>query len=151
MDKTNYTVLSVVAIVAITAIVAIFIHAKAPQGVSLGEAATTARAVLSLPLTGQVVADGPNDAPAPSGNALDLNDDGVIDKKDSQILGLVVDRVQFCPRNKRCDVDGNTVVDIYDLAALNARILEQSVPLDTTSAPAQDYDEALIAATGVIG
>jgi hypothetical protein len=151
MDKTNYTVLSLVAIVAITAIVAIFINAKAPQGLAPLETTIgpTARAVLSVPLTGRVTAEAPREI-TPEGNRLDLNDDGSLDDDDSAILALVIDRVQFCPRSKRCDVNGDNVVDVHDLAALNARIIETQIASepDASTTPTRSADALLVAVTG---
>lgn len=130
MDKTNYTVLSIVAIVAITAIVAIVVKAKGADRVpSIEEIALSADATLDVQFTGMVIAsDSPLVVSEPAaGNRIDLNDDGVLNAKDSDILGLVIDRVQFCPRSKQCDITGDDIVDMQDLGALNARIVDNGI------------------------
>ncbi len=151
-DTTNYTVLSLVAIVALTAIVAMFIAARPAE---LGVATVSGNSIFSLSLTGRVTAEAPVSEPEPN-NYLDLNDNGKIDAADAEILGLVIDRVQFCPRNKRCDVDGNTVIDMSDLGALNALIVQERAavvePIQPVYAPSPSgqSSDLLAASLGVI-
>lgn len=124
MDKTNYSVLSIVAIVAITAIVAMFIHERAPNALlsNAVDAATPTARVIDIPLTGHVVAEAPRETKAPL--RIDLNNDGSLTVADAALLSSVIDRAQFCPRNKQCDLTADGIVDTADLGELNAHILK---------------------------
>lgn len=135
MDKTNYPVLSLVAVVAIVAIVAIFLNARVSTGfMPLDKgAALVGNMIFDASLTGHVTADTtPPIVSESKHNPYDLNNNDVFDVGDATILGEVIDRVRFCPKNKQCDVDGDGVVDMNDLGQLNAKIIQSQPAQDTT-------------------
>jgi hypothetical protein len=136
MDRTNYTLLSIISIVAITAILAMFLFARAGEGVQAPADALTG--LFSVSITGHVTASAPQQErqPQPQGDPLDLNNDGKLDAADAVLLGQVIDRAQFCPRNKRCDVNGDGVIDMQDLGLLNSEIISRS-PAKTAQPTAQ--------------
>ena len=142
MDKTNYPLLSIVAIVAITAVVAMFLSARVDGGITpLSEgAAITANALLDVPITGMVASEpAPPAKPARTVHRFDFNEDGSLSEKDAVVLGHVIDRVQFCPRNTQCDVNSDDFVDIQNLGAVNAILLREAPPAPQPPAPTPVY------------
>jgi hypothetical protein len=138
MDKTNYTLLSIVAIVAITAVVSIFLHARAGDGLMpVAEGASATGNVVRSGITGNVVVQ---EQQVQTGNKLDLNGDNRLTSEDAELLGEVIDRLQFCPKHKYCDLDSSGVIDINDLALLNRYILEDHI----ASAPVQAPTETVV-------
>jgi hypothetical protein len=139
MDRTNYPLLSLVSIVAITAVVAMFLSARASDGLpSVDDAVAVAgNAVFDIHLTGMVSAEETQVEPVRYTLPLDFNANSKLDRGDAEVLGLVIDRVQFCPRNTRCDVNEDGFVDIADLGALNAQILQQEAIQPTTTTRTQ--------------
>lgn len=161
MDRTNYALLSLVSIVAIVAVIAMFLHARVPsQGLPPIQDAPSvvANAVLDVPITGKVTLGGSEiAAPAPSrtsGSSYDLDWSGSLDANDAKILSLVIDRVQFCPKNRNCDIDGNGVIDLRDLGQLNSLIIaartakESSTSSPTSVASVSTDNSGMIGAAG---
>lgn len=155
MDKTNYTVLSLVAIVALTAIVSMFLQERAPDGLptisfTSGSIAGGASERTGTVLTGNVVA-GSGSRSEPVRNRYDLNGNNRIDAGDAEVLGRVIDRVEFCPRNAICDWNSDNILDTQDLILLNAEVLRQGEPV-TSNPPAASEpfvdDAYAIATTG---
>ena len=159
MDRTNYSLLSLVAIVAIVSMVSMLVSSHRVTPLSFAPS-IIANAITDVPrsgsVTGFVTAGDDAKLAQPSASPFDLDGDGIISSKDSDVLALVIDRVQFCPRNKRCDVNGDGVVDLADLGSLNSLVLSQQLSQNTVGPAAQQSssanDDALsIATTGAIG
>jgi hypothetical protein len=152
VDRTNYPLLSIVSIVAIAAVVAIFLNTHTDAGIRpVGESVSVVgNAIVDIgPLTGKVVSESVPHA-AKTENKFDLTDDGALDSADAHVLGLVIDRVQFCPRGKQCDINYDGIVDTTDLSLLNGYILRDQLQQAPVAPSTITDDSASIGSYGAV-